>query len=351
MSEIFQDACIAVTGAAGTVGSALTKRLMQAPGVHVRAIDNHESGLADLQTACSGLGDATMWYCDVVQEKPLAKLLEGVDYVFHAAALKHVPLCETSPTEAMQANVEGLNNVISGARAGGVRKVLFTSSDKAVNPTSVMGATKLIGERLIAAAQQIASDRRPTTFASTRFGNVVGSSGSVVPIFQRQIEVGGPVTVTHPDMSRFMMSLAEAADLVVETMRRSAGGEIFIAKMPTMRIVDLAEVMVDILAPHYGHAPDALEIVYCGARPGEKLFEELSTSDELARMWDCGRYFVVSPSADVRPNDMHAERAGRAYTSATEVPLGQAAIRRFLETADLLPASYDPARAPRIAAA
>lgn len=350
MVHSFEGACVAVTGAAGTVGKALVRQLLDHPIAQIRALDNNETGLFELEQEMARPGQLTPFQCDISGEEGLMRLLDGVDYVFHAAALKHVPLCETSPFEAVKVNVHGMENVIRASLAGGVQKVLFTSSDKAVNPTSVMGTTKLMGERLITAAQRLASPRRPTQFASTRFGNVVGSRGSVLPLFLQQIAKGGPVTLTHTDMSRFMMTLDDAAGLVIDSIRYASGGEIFITKMPVMRIVDVAEVLIDMMAPYYGHDPQDIEIQVVGIRPGEKLFEELSTAEELARMWDCGRYFVVDPihttGARTYPTE-NPTRTDRAYISSTEPALSHEGIRRFIENADVLPADYVPLRGPR----
>jgi FlaA1/EpsC-like NDP-sugar epimerase len=249
----------------------------------------------------------------------------------------------------VKVNVHGMENVVRASQAGGVKKVLFTSSDKAVNPTSVMGTTKLMGERLITAAQQMTSARRPTQFASTRFGNVVGSRGSVFPLFIQQIAKGGPVTLTHEDMTRFMMTLDEAASLVIDSIHHTQGGEIFITKMPVMRIIDVAEVLVDMMAPYFGRDPKDIEIKMIGMRPGEKLYEELSTAEELSRMWDCGRFFVVDPlnvEAGRKYPTENPVRTDRVYISETEPAMGHESIREFIENAGVLPADYKPVRTP-----
>ena len=354
MIESFEGACVAVTGAAGTVGAELVRQLAALPTAQVRALDNNETGLFELEHAIGRPDRLSAFLCDISREEGVMRLLDGVDYVFHAAALKHVPLCESSPFEAVRVNVHGTENVIRASLAGGVKKVLFTSSDKAVNPTSVMGTTKLMGERLMTSAQRLSSPRRPTQFASTRFGNVVGSRGSVLPLFMQQIQKGGPVTLTHEDMTRFMMTLDEAAALVIDSIRYTAGGEIFITKMPVMRIIDVAEVLIEMMAPHYGHAAEDIQIEVVGMRPGEKLYEELSTTEELARMWDCGRYFVVDPIEPVGerayPSDAPT-RTDRVYISSTEPALGHDGVRRFIEEAGVLPVDFKPQRAPRVAVA
>ena len=166
--------------------------------------------------------------------------------------------------------------------------MLFTSSDKAVNPTNVMGTSKLMGERLMTAANALRPGVR-TRFASTRFGNVLGSRGSVIPLFQRQIAAGGPVTLTDPDMTRFIMTLEQSVRLVMDSPFLARGGEVFVTKMPIARIADLADVMIEELAPRYGHDATAVEQRVVGLRPGEKMYEELMNDEETRRAVDTRR--------------------------------------------------------------
>ena len=181
--------------------------------------------------------------------------IAGCEIALHAAAVKHVFLCEESPFAAIHANILGTQNIIDAALRTGVERLLLTSSDKAVNPTNVMGTSKLMAERLVSAAN--AHPRLGNQiFASTRFGNVLGSRGSVIPLFIRQIRLGGPVTVTSPDMTRFIMTLDEAVGLVMDSLFLARGGEIFVTKMPVLRIGDLAEVMIEELAPQLWLSPE-----------------------------------------------------------------------------------------------
>ena len=176
--------------------------------------------------------------------------MAGINLVFHTAAFKHVILCERSPFEAVQTNIIGIQNIIQAAIANQVARLIFTSSDKAVNPTNVMGTSKLMGERLMTAANGNACGNCQI-FASTRFGNVLGSRGSVIPIFREQIKMGGPVTLTDPEMTRFIMSIKQAVQLVIDSAFLAQGGEVFVTKMPVIRIQDLAEVMINELAPNF----------------------------------------------------------------------------------------------------
>jgi FlaA1/EpsC-like NDP-sugar epimerase len=182
------------------------------------------------------------------------------------------------------------------AQTQGLEKVVFTSSDKAVNPTNVMGTSKLMGERLFTAMNFLTNSPAPTIFSSTRFGNVLGSRGSVVPLFVQQIAAGGPVRVTDERMTRFVMTLSEAADLVIDSMILAHGGEVFITKMPVLRISDLARVMINRLAPLYGYDPKSIGIEIIGSRPGEKLWEELSTDEEANRLLETDKFLIVMPA-------------------------------------------------------
>ena len=264
---------IVVTGACGTVGAELVRQLLEngyGPA-EVIALDNNESELFFLEQRFLSDKRATFFLADIRDRDKLCRKMQGMQIIFHAAAFKHVILCERSPFEAVQTNINGVQNVIYAACENNVKKVIFTSSDKAVNPTSVMGTSKLMGERLMTAANSNIRGEGPV-FASTRFGNVLGSRGSVIPIFYEQIRKGGPVTLTNPEMTRFIMSIQEAVRIVIDSAGLAQGGEVFITKMPVIRIKDLAEVMIAALAPTYGHDPDKVEIVEIGTKPGEKMY-------------------------------------------------------------------------------
>lgn len=272
----------------------------------------------------------------------MTRMMEGIDVVFHAAAFKHVILCERSPYEAVQTNIVGVQNIIAAASANNVERVIFTSSDKAVNPTSVMGTSKLMGERIMTAANSSAADQG-TIFASTRFGNVLGSRGSVIPIFIQQIKSGGPVTLTDPGMTRFIMSISQAVRLVIDSARLARGGEVFITKMPVIRIRDLAHVMIEELAPGFGHNPDDIEIKVIGAKPGEKLYEELMSGEETRRSLELHDYFAVLPAFRGIYRQIEYDYPGiisrsvtDPYVSANIAPMETDALRQFLLEHNLL---------------
>lgn len=281
---------VAITGAAGTIGRELVWQLMASDAKEIRLLDNAESALFELE---GEINDPRVhcFVVDVQHLQQVERFTAGIDDMFHCAAYKHVPACERHPVAAIQNNIIGVQNVITACRGNGVDRVLFTSSDKAVNPTNVMGTSKLMGERLVTAANTLDLGNE-TIFASTRFGNVLGSSGSVIPIFQRQIASGRPITLTHEGMSRFVMTRADSALLVLRSLQLAKGGEVFITKMPALRIVDLAGRMQALLAP--ADAESLIEIT--GPRPGEKLFEELMTEEEITRAFEADDFIVVLPA-------------------------------------------------------
>lgn len=331
-----------VTGACGTVGRALFEAVLAAGAREVIGLDNNESELFFMAEAFRGDPRARLFLGDVRDRDTLRDRMRGVDLVLHAAALKHVMLCEMSPPDAVETNIRGVQNVIDAAYACNVRRVLLTSSDKAVNPTSVMGTSKLMGERLMTAANARAREGGPI-FASTRFGNVLGSRGSVVPIFRRQIARGGPVTLTDPRMTRFIMTLDEAVQLVLDSTFLARGGEAFVTKMPAIRIEDLAQVMIEALAPRYGHRPEDVAVEVIGSKPGEKLYEELLSSEEVRRSLELERYFVVLPAfaSEIRPivtdyPGLVRDHVDRPYVSSDEPAMTPADLRAYLERGGLL---------------
>ena len=342
---LFENKRILVTGACGTIGSELIRQLLTdnhyAPE-EVIGLDNNESALFFLDQQYLHDPRARFFVAEIRDRDELCRKMQGIQLVFHAAAYKHVILCERSPEQAVQTNIHGVQNIIAAAIQNKVEKVIFTSSDKAVNPTNVMGTSKLMGERLMTAANSNKRGNGPI-FASTRFGNVLGSSGSVIPIFHNQITKGGPVTLTDPEMTRFVMSTAQAVRLVIDSASLARGGEVFITKMPVVRIADLARVMIDELAPRYGHAPEAIEITEIGTKPGEKLYEELMSGEETRRSVELPEYFAVLPAfrgiyhdIDYNYESLVSSMVDNPYVSADEPPLAPTALCAFLQQNGLL---------------
>lgn len=273
---------VLVTGAAGSIGSELVRQLSAMDVGLITLVDIAESGLYDVQMELMGLGRGErlqVLVADVRDAERMEAVFKGAkpQVIFHAAAYKHVPLMEAQPDEAIRTNVGGTRTVARLAAAHGVERFVLISTDKAVNPTSVMGASKRAAEMVVGGIAQGCS----TVFITTRFGNVLGSSGSVIPLFRRQIEAGGPVTVTHPEVTRFFMTIPEACRLVLEAAAMGQGGEIYVFDMgQPVRIADLADKMIRLSGKEPGVD---IEVVYTGLRPGEKLYEELLATSENTR--------------------------------------------------------------------
>lgn len=291
--DFFRGKTILVTGGTGSIGSEVTRQLLalQPKTVRIYSRDEHKQYL--LQQELAGAEDEVRYFLGDVRDGPrLLRALEGVDFVFHCAAYKHVPFCEYNSFEAVKTNVVGTQNVIDAAIEQGVKRVLLISTDKAASPSSVMGATKLLAEKMMTSAMQFVGPH-PIRFASVRFGNVLASRGSVLPLFCRQIEHGGPVTVTDPDMMRFFMSIPQAVSLLFRAMERMEGGELFILKMPVLRLGDLIDVLIEELSPRLGQNPASIAQQVVGARPGEKMKEVLMTAEEAYNATEEQDMFVV----------------------------------------------------------
>ncbi len=342
MKAFFENKKILITGAAGTVGKEIVKQLIQFNPSELRLVDNNETEIFFLMEEYKNQGNVFCFLGDVRDRDKITKLSNGIEIIIHSAAFKHVMLSEYNPFDVVQTNVIGVENIIKAATHCNVKHVLFTSSDKAVNPTNVMGTSKLMGEKLITAANAVRNSDS-TIFSSTRFGNVIGSRGSVVPLFINQIRKGGPVTLTDKKMTRFIMTIEEAARLVLKSIMLSKGGEVFVTKMPVVRIPDLAEVMIEILAPHYGYRPEDIEIIEIGSKPGEKLYEELMSDEEVHRSMELSDMFVITPafksiyqSITYDYPDLISEKINRSYVSASETPLTKEELKDYLIKNDVL---------------
>jgi FlaA1/EpsC-like NDP-sugar epimerase len=281
VKEQFAGRRVLVTGAAGSIGSEIVRQLIGSGASRVVMLDMAESALYDLEMELQnrGLTGFGPVIGDVRDETAMEALFsrEKPEVVFHAAAYKHVPLMEAQPHQAIRNNLGGTRSVATMAVKHGVEQFIFISTDKAVNPTSVMGASKRAAEILV---QELASrpEASGTRFVITRFGNVLGSNGSVIPLFRRQIAEGGPVTVTHPEVTRFFMTIPEACRLVLEAATMGKGGEIYVFDMgQPVRIADLADRMIRLSGKEPGRD---IEVKFTGLRPGEKLFEELLSGQE-----------------------------------------------------------------------
>jgi FlaA1/EpsC-like NDP-sugar epimerase len=284
---------ILVTGGAGSVGGILTRRLLQYDPNVIRVLDQSEPDLAKLKAE---LDDSRCRFLagNVRDKDRLARAVDGIDIVIHTAAMKHVDISEYNPFEAVKTNVMGLQNLIDISIDAGVDRFVFTSSDKAAYPANTMGTTKLLGEKLVTAANKY-SGGHEITLSAVRFGNVINSSQSVIPIFREQIKTGGPITLTDPRMSRFFLTYNDVSELVIGAMKHAEGGEIFIQKMDAIWIEDLAEAMIDVLAPKYGYEPSDIEITETGRRVGETYDEKIATEREATRMVENKSLYAVIP--------------------------------------------------------
>ncbi|MDM5222778.1 nucleoside-diphosphate sugar epimerase/dehydratase [Peribacillus sp. NJ11] len=281
ISEYVTEKVILVTGAGGSIGSEICRQISKFNPARLILLGHGENSIYTIEMELKEIYknkniEFLTEIADLQDQKKMLSVMAEYqpDVVYHAAAHKHVPLMERNPEEAVKNNLIGTMNVANAASWSGVKTFVMISSDKAVNPTSVMGSTKRLAEMTI---QQINRESK-TKFVAVRFGNVLGSRGSVIPLFTRQIEKGGPVTVTHPDMIRYFMTIPEASRLVIQAGALAQGGEIFVLDMGNpVKIVDLAKNLIKLS----GHSEDDISIEFTGTRPGEKLFEELLNKDEI----------------------------------------------------------------------
>lgn len=322
---------VLVTGGSGTIGARLVDRLLELEPAVVRVFGRDETKQFYQRQRYPGRSDVRFLIGDIRDRDRLVRAMEGIDLVFHCAALKHVESGEYNPFEATQTNIVGTQNVIDACLASGVSRMILTSSDKAANPTSVMGASKLLAEKLVSAASNYRGSH-PTTFASVRFGNVLGSRGSALDLFFRQIAAGGPVTVTDPAMTRFVMSTDRAVELAIRAAQIARGGEVFVFKMPAARLADLVGSAIAVVAPAHGLDPVMIATRTIEPRPGEKAYEELMTEDESTRARDVGDMLAVMPSIEPLPAVVEAYRSATpavvgAYRSDRVTPLSPTQVR------------------------
>ena len=281
---MFDDKVLMITGGTGSFGNAVLRRFLDTGVREIRVFSRDEKKQEDMRISLNH-HKLRFYIGDVRNEDSLRDALSGVDYVFHAAALKQVPSCEFYPLEAVRTNVLGAENVLNAAIACGVKRVIVLSTDKAVYPINAMGLSKAMMEKLMVAKSRL-QEADGTILSATRYGNVMASRGSVIPLFIQQIKAGEPLTVTDPDMTRFLMSLPDSVDLVLHAFEHGQQGDIFIQKAPACTIEVLAEALLEIFA-----APGPVRVI--GTRHGEKLFESLVSREEMAKAVDEGRYYRI----------------------------------------------------------
>ena len=312
MSSVFEDKVILITGGTGSFGHAMVDRFLQTNIREIRILSRDEQKQDDMR---HHYHDSRLKFIigDVRNYSSIEGAFRGVDYVFHAAALKEVPSCEFYPIEAVKTNVIGSDNVISACVAHGVKKAIFLSTDKAAYPVNAMGETKALMEKVVIARsrQLLPGD---TVLCLTRYGNVMASRGSVIPLFYEQAKAGKPLTVTNPEMTRFIMTLEEAVELVVYAFEHGNQGDLFVQKAPAVTVGNLAKAVIELTK-----SPSEIENI--GTRHGEKRYETLVTSEEMVRAKDEGSFYRIGADERDLNYENYVEKGNKkvdeipAYTS------------------------------------
>ena len=281
---MFKDKVLMITGGTGSFGNTVLKRFLTTDVREIRIFSRDEKKQEDMRIALSN--DKLKFYIgDTRDYDSVFQAMRGVDYVFQAAALKQVPSCEFYPMEAVRTNVIGTDNVLNAATANGVKRVVVLSTDKAVYPINAMGISKAMAEKLVVAKSRMQGET-DAVFCATRYGNVMASRGSVIPLFVAQIKEGKPLTVTDPNMTRFLMSLEDSVDLVLYAYENAKQGDIFVQKAPASTVADLAQALKELF-----NSDSPIRII--GTRHGEKLYESLISREEMAHAHDMGGYYRI----------------------------------------------------------
>lgn len=324
---------ILIIGGTGTIGRGLAKELLtQKPNV-IRIFSRDEYKQFVMEKELDHISQFRYFIGDVRDYDRVERAMNDVDIVFNLAAMKHVPSCEYNPTEAIKTNVQGMENVIKAAVYNNVDSVLFTSSDKAINPTNTYGATKLLAEKLVQAAN-FSKGKVRTRFAAVRFGNVMGSRGSVIPLFKKQILENRNITVTDENMTRFMMTLSQAVSLIMVAAEKCHGGEAFVLKMPVIKLLDLVQVVIEETCRQYDIDVTSVEIENIGLRAGERKFEELMTYEESQIAYDLGSMYAVIPNTYTDELNVYYKSEKKAeagsYNSSDALPIAKEEVRKLL---------------------
>ncbi len=341
MTNEFKGKTILVTGGTGSIGSEIVRQLLKHGPKTVRILARHEDRHYQLMHEIGSDEKRVRFIVGDIRDKERLKLaMEGVDIVFHAAALKQVALCEYNPFEAVKTNIIGTQNVIEVARELGVKKVIGISTDKVTEPEGILGVSKLMAEKLFLATYYYKGNKK-TKFACVRFGNVLGSRGSILPLFKKQIRMNGTVTVTDPDMTRFVMSIPQAVDLVLRATRMMQGQEIFVLKMPAVRLQDLAQASIAHYAPLFGKNPSDIRIRVIGKRDGEKMHEKLLADHEVPSVLETKDIYILMPRQKIVMSKYKAyypakpiEAGDKTFCSEFAEKLPEDEIRGLVEEAD-----------------
>lgn len=330
---MFKDKVLLITGGTGSFGNAVLRRFLNTDIREIRVFSRDEKKQEDMRIELNN--EKVKFYIgDVRDYNSVDYALSGVDFLFHAAALKQVPSCEFYPMEAVRTNVIGTENVLNAAIANNVKKVIVLSTDKAVYPINAMGISKAMMEKVMVARSRNVDESR-VTLCGTRYGNVMASRGSVIPLFIKQIKEGRPLTVTDPNMTRFLMSLDDALDLVLYAFENGRQGDIFVQKAPASTILDLAKALLELFG-----ARNELKVI--GTRHGEKLYETLLTREEMARSEDLGDYFrIPADNRDLNYNKYFVEGTEKVsayedYNSHNTNRLNVEGVKKLLLKLDLI---------------
>ncbi|MFC3940606.1 UDP-glucose 4-epimerase [Pseudomonas gingeri NCPPB 3146 = LMG 5327] len=335
---MFDDKVLMITGGTGSFGHTVLKRFLNTAVREIRIFSRDEKKQEDMRIALAN--DKIKFYIgDVRDYDSLSQAMVGVDYIFHAAALKQVPSCEFYPMEAVRTNVLGTENVLNAAIASGVQRVVVLSTDKAVYPINAMGISKAMAEKLMVAKSRMIPAKGPVICA-TRYGNVMASRGSVIPLFVDQLRSGQVLTVTDPEMTRFLMSLEDSVDLVLHAFEHGQQGDLFVQKAPASTVGDLAEALKQLFGKRN-------EVKVIGTRHGEKLYESLVSREEMAKAEDMGRYYrIPADNRDLNYKKYFVEGEQRIselddYTSHNTVRLDVPGIKELLLKLDYIKEQLD----------
>lgn len=330
---------ILIIGGTGTIGNGLIKEILKQNPHVVRIFSRDEYKQFTMEKEFDNNSNIRFLIGDIRDYERIDRAMNNIDIVFNLAAMKHVPACEYNPSEAIKTNINGMENVIKAAIHNNVKTVVFTSSDKAINPSNTYGATKLLAEKLVQAANFSKGDAK-TKFVSVRFGNVMGSRGSVIPLFKKQIKESKKITVTNPDMTRFMMTLSQAVKLIMVAAEKTVGGEIFILKMPVIKLQDLAEVVIEETCANLGISEEEIDLQILGLRAGERCFEELMTKDEAEYAYDLENMYAVVPntySSDCNKFYNNMKKAEKmSYNSSEQNCITKEEVRNLLKQEGLV---------------
>jgi UDP-N-acetylglucosamine 4,6-dehydratase len=335
---MFDDKVLMITGGTGSFGHTVLNRFLDTNVREIRIFSRDEKKQEDMRIALAN--DKVKFYIgDVRDYASVAEALTGVDYIFHAAALKQVPSCEFYPMEAVKTNVIGTENVLNAAIANGVKRVVVLSTDKAVYPINAMGISKAMAEKIMVARSRMIPETG-TVVCATRYGNVMASRGSVIPLFVGQIRKGEAITVTDPNMTRFLMSLEDSVDLVLHAFEHAKQGDIFVQKAPASTVADLAQALKELFGSES-------KVKVIGTRHGEKLYESLISREEMAKAEDMERYFrIPADNRDLNYNKYFVEGEAHIselddYTSHNTRRLNVAEIKALLMTLDYIRKELD----------